>query len=113
MAKASVHDTVAELPKSQREQMSQMALAGRSIVEIAKKYKLDYGVVRTVLWQQGTLSWQGSKTIITSRLRALRTAGRRDRRAELAKDIKEEVDYLYYAARQLQTQLDKVKKSIS
>jgi DNA anti-recombination protein RmuC len=46
-------------------------------------------------------------------LRSLGTAGRQERRAELIKDVQQEVDYLYYAARRLQTQLDKVKKTIT
>ena len=82
-------------------------------MEIAKRQKLDYGVVQALLWEQGTLPWQGSKAIITRRLRSLRTATRQEQRAELVDDVQEHVDYLYYAARQLQAQLDKVKRTIA
>lgn len=113
MARDTVRDKVAALPEGQKQQISQMAREGASIVEIVGRYKLEYNVVNTLLWEQGTLPWQGSKTIITRRLRSLRTAGRRELRAELIEDVQRQVDYLYYAGRQLQAQLDKVKKTIA
>ncbi len=112
MVEATVRSQVAALSPRQKQGISEMARGGHSIVEIVKRYKLDYGVVQNLLWEQGTLPWRGSKAIITRRLRSLRTATRQERRAELVEDVQEQVDYLYYAARQLQVQLDKVKRTI-
>lgn len=112
MPRRTVRDRVAALPARQKQAISQMARGGRSIVEIARRYKLDYSVVQALLWEQETLPWQGSKAIITRRLRSLRTATRRESRDKLVEDVKEQVDYLYYAATQLRARLDKVKKSI-
>ena len=112
MPRRTVRDRVAALPARRKQAISQMARGGRSIVEIASRYKLDYGVVQALLWEQETLPWQGSKAIITRRLRSLRTATRQKSRTELVEDVKEQVDYLYYAATQLRARLDKVKKSI-
>ena len=112
MPRRTVRDRVAALPARQKQAISQMAQGGRSIVEIARRYELDYSVVQALLWEQETLPWQGSKAIITRRLRSLRTATRRESRDELVEDVKEQVDYLYYAATQLRARLDKVKKSI-
>ena len=113
MARVTVADKVAALPEDLRQRISQMAREGASIVEIAKRHKLDYAVVQTLLWQQGTLPWQGSKAIITRRLRSLRAATRRERRAQLVDEVRQQVDYLYYAARQLQAQLDRAKRAIA
>ncbi len=112
MPRRTVRDRVAALPARRRQAISQMARGGRSIVEIADRYKLDYGVVQRLLWDKGTLPWQGSKAIITRRLRSLRTATRRESRDELVEAVKEQVDYLYYAATHLRAQLDNVRKAI-
>ncbi len=113
MPRRTVRDRVAALPARRRQAISQMARRGRSIVEIASRYKLDYGVVQALLWEQETLPWQGSKAIITRRLNSLKTATRQERRAELIKDVEEQVDYLYYAAKESQARLDKIKKTIT
>ena len=113
MAKRSVQSRVANLPKAQKNRISRMALSGRSIVEIAEKHKLDFGVVQSVLWEQGTLTLQGSKSLISRRLRSLRAAGRQEDRATLVRDVQAQVDYIYYAAKQLQAQREKVRKTVS
>ena len=113
MAKRSVQSRVARLPKTKKSRISKMAMSGRSIVEIAERHKLDYGVVQAVLWEQGTLSLQGSKSLISRRLRSLRAATRQEDRATLVRDVQAQVDYIYYAAKRLQAQREKVRKSVS
>ena len=113
LARVTVRDRVAALADSQKQQICQMARDGHSIVEIADRFKLDYGVVQALLWAQGTLPWQGSKAIITRRLRSLMGARRQERRGQLIKEIQQQVDYLYYAARQLQAQLDRAKRAMA
>ncbi len=113
MAKKNVRNKLASMPSAQKKRISRMAQDGRSIVEIADKHKLDYGIVQAVLWQQGTLSLQGSKSLISRRLRSLKTATRQDERARLVEDVQAQVDYIYYAARQLQAQRDRIRKTIA
>ena len=113
MAQRSVQSRIASLSTQQRKRISKMAVSGSSIGEIAKRYQLDYGVVQSVLWEEGTLPWQGAKSLITRRLRSLGGAGKTKDRAALIKDIQEQVDYIYYAARRLQAQRDSVKKIVS
>ncbi len=113
MAKRSVQSRVASLPKAQKTRISRMALSGRSIVEIAERHKLDFGVVQAVLWEQGTLTLQGSKSLISRRLRSLRAATRQEDRAALVRDVQAQVDYIYYAAKRLQAQREKVRKTVS
>ena len=75
---------------------------------MAGKLGLDYKVIQTYLWQSGTLPWQGAKSIITRRLRSVKSSRKQADRDRLVEDIKEQVDYLYYAAKELQTRWDKV-----
>jgi len=100
------------LSKAQKTRIVEMARSGKSIVEISKKSGLDYPVVQTCLWQAGTLPWQGAKTVISRRLRSLRSATRRERRDALVEEVAQQVNYLYYAARQLQSRLEKVKRTV-
>ena len=113
MEKQSVQSRVANLSKTQTTRISKMAMSGSSIGEIAKRYKLDYAVVQSVLWEEDTLPWQGAKSLITRRLRSLGEAGRTEDRAALIKDIKTQVDYLYYAARRLQAERDRIRRIVS
>ena len=76
---------------------------------MAGRLGLDYKVIQTYLWQSGTLPWQGAKSIITRRLRSVKSARKQADRDRLVEDTKEQVDYLCYAAKELQTRWDKVK----
>ena len=108
----TVSDRIAALPQGVKRQFVQAALDGDSITNMSERFRLEYAVVQAYLWQEGTLPWQGAKTIISRRLRSLRSATRRPDRDRLVDEIAEQVDYLYYAARQLHAQLEKVKKSL-
>jgi hypothetical protein len=110
MAKKTITQQAEALSDEVKEKFSQMARDGNSITDIAEKFKQPYAVVQTCLWQSGTLPWLGAKIIITRRLRSLSTARRQGDRDRLVSEIDEQVDYLYYAARQLAAQMERVKK---
>jgi|SRR4030042_393846 len=112
MVKKTVNERAREIPESKKRQISGLIGRGESIVEICQRLNLDYSVVQAFLWQEGTLPWQGAKTIITRRLKKSVTARRQENRERLADEIREQVDYLYYAAKQLSSQLGKVKRSL-
>lgn len=112
MTKKTVNQKMDDLSKDSKEKLNQLARDGKSITYIVGRTKLDYAVVQTCLWQNGNLPWQGSKTIITRRLNSLRHATKRQNRDELIEAIKEQIDYLYYAARQLAAEMDKVRRSL-
>lgn len=100
---------VEAISNKKREQLIQAARDGESITSMSNRLEADYAVVQALLWRSGTLPWQGAKAIITRRLRSLRSATRRSDRDRLVDDVIEQVDYLYFAARELQTRWDKVK----
>lgn len=112
MAKTTVNDKIKALSDDIKQELIDGAVAGKSIIEMSRKFSVKYSVVQTLLWQSGTLPWQGSKVIISRRLRSLRAATKRPDRDRLVGELKEQVDYLYTAARRLQRQLDKVKNVV-
>ena len=112
MAKLTVRGKAAQLGKAKQDELINAASNGETITSMSKRLGVDYDVVQTLLWDAGTLPWQGAKSIIARRLKSLRSATRRPDREQLADDLKEQVDYLYYAAKNLKKQLDHVKASI-
>ena len=112
MARVTVNDMVNALSDDVRQELIDAAIAGKSITEMSRSLNVEYHVVQRLLWQSGTLPWQGAKVIISRRLRSLRAAARRDDRDRLVREVEEQVDYLYYAARQLKDKFDKVKNVV-
>jgi hypothetical protein len=110
MPRVTINDRVAALPETVKESLIEGARSGQSIVDMADKFEINHTVIQKLLWQSGTLPWQGAKKIITTRLKKVKTAGTRAEREQLADEIKEQVDYLYYAAKELQARWNKVKK---
>lgn len=112
MAKITLSEKVKAIPEPKKQQIRELIGTGKSIVDICRRLNLDYPVVQTFLWQEGTLPWQGAKTIITRRLKKSISATKREDRELLADEIGVQVDYLYYVAKQLSNQLEKVKRSL-
>ena len=112
MPRRPLRERVAALPEAMRESLTQAAQQGESITSMSERLNVEYGVAQRVLWESGTLPWQGAKSIITHRLRSLRAATRRPDRDRLIDDIAEQVAYLYYAAREQQGQLEYVRNTV-
>ena len=71
MPKRTINRQAAELSLKVKKELVKSAKNGGSIVEMAKKHQLDYAVVQSLLWQENALTLQGTKTIITRRLKSL------------------------------------------
>ena len=112
MAKLTLRGKVANLANSKQDDLINAASNGETITSMSKRLGVDYEVVQTLLWDAGTLPWQGAKRIISLRLRSLKTATRRPDRERLVEELGEQINYLYYAAKNLKKQLDNVKASI-
>jgi hypothetical protein len=63
-------------------------------------------------WQNGPMSWQGSKKIISNSLKKFPTAGTEDERKVLAARIDEQVGYLYYLGKEMRNRLLEVEKAL-
>ena len=112
MVKVTINKKAKGIPEPKKQQIRELISTGKSIVSICGKLKLDYPVVQTFLWEEGTLPWQGAKRIISLRLRQLRGATKREDRERLTNEVREQVDYLYYAAKHLSSQIEIIRKSL-
>ena len=86
MARLTIKQKVDRLPGPVKERLSQGAQDGKSISEMTDELDLEYSVAQAFLWQVGTLPWQGAKSIISKRLKSLRTATKREDRERLARE---------------------------
>ena len=112
MSSVTIKDRIAALPVRTKNRIIQRARDGDSIVEISKRNKLDYAVVQGILWEANSLPWKGAKSVISRRLKSLIPATRQPDRQRLVDDIRQQVDYLYFAAKRSRDQLEKVKRSV-
>ncbi len=112
MPNTTIRDKVASLSENVKKQLIQGAYNGESITSMSEKFNIDFHVIQHLLCQSGTLPWQGAKTIISRRLRSLKSAARRADRERLVEEVAEQIDYLYYAARKLQTKMERMKSLI-
>ena len=113
MAKLTLRGRVSNLSKEKQDELVNAASNGETITSMSQRLNVDYEIVQTLLWDAGTLPWQGAKSIISRRLKSLKTAARSADRVKLADELREQVDYLYYAAKKLKKQLDNVKASLN
>jgi hypothetical protein len=110
--KVTINKRARQIPEPKKRQIRDLISRGKSIVDICDRLKLDYSVVQTFLWEEGTLPWQGAKRVISVRLRQLRSATKRDDRERLTDEVRQQVDYLYYAAKRLSDQVEMIRKSL-
>lgn len=112
MAKKTVDQRVDELAHDTKERIREKIGRGQSISRICEDLDHDYGIVARFCWREGILPWGGAKRYITLRLNKLKQATRQTEREKLAEEIREQVDYIYYAARQLTLQKERAKRSL-
>ncbi len=69
--------------------------------------------IQEFCWKTKQWSWQGSKKMITTRLKKLRTATKQEYRGALTEEIDERVNYLYNCAKEMKARIDDFEKFIS
>ena len=112
MKNPNVNQKVDMLSSDAKGQIRKMIGRGDSINSICGLLKLEYAVVQRFCWREGILPWTGAMKYITHRLNRLKHTGRQVERELLVQEIKEQVDYIYYAARELTRQKEKAKRSL-
>lgn len=112
MAKKTLNQKVDALPNDTKEQIRGKIGRGESISSISDDLGQEYAVVQTFCWREGILPWTGAKNYVTRRLNRLGQTRRQSDREQLVNEIREKVDYIYYAAKELTRQKEKVKKSL-
>jgi hypothetical protein len=101
-----------EFTNEEQDKIANLITKGEKFQVIAKKIGggCSWQDIQAFCWQSGNMSWQGSKKMISSRLKKLATAGTRAEREQLAAAIRERVDYLYYCARGMKEKIDAFEK---
>ena len=112
MKKLTVNQKVDMLSSDVKEQIKNRIGQGDSITSVCEELKLEYAVVQQFCWREGSLPWRGAKKYIAHRLRKFRQATKQATREQLAREIKEQVDYIYYAAKELAAQKERAKRSL-
>jgi len=112
LAKKTINQKVDQLSSSTRKRIRARIARGESISSICGALGQEYAVVARFCWREGILPWQGAKRYITLRVNRLKQARRQTDREQLAREIQEQVDYIYYAAKELTLQKEKAKKSL-
>ena len=96
-----------ELAPSQISEIERMSGAGKTIAQISKELGLDYWVV----WNHAR-SWQGTKWVITNRLRRLEKEQDQSAREKMVREVAECVDYFYYQGKHLGGQIERARKAL-
>ena len=102
------------LTKQQQETIDRMIMAGKTFDAVAKELggNVSWVDIQQYAWESGKMSWQGSKNIISRRLKRLADAGTRDERIKIASEVKERVDYLYNCAKAMRYKLEKIERVV-
>ena len=85
-----------------------MASEGKTISEISKELNVDYWEV----WNHVDRSWQGTKWVITNRLKKLAKEKDQSTREQLADEVAECINYLYTQGRSMGKQIDQARKTL-
>ena len=68
--------------------------------------------IQQFCWESGYMSWQGSKRMISTRLKQFKMAGKQEDRIALAGEINEAVSYLYYCAKEMRSRIVAIEKAL-
>ena len=91
----------------QREKIEHMIMKGEKMDAIAQEIggNCTWQDIQQYCWESGAMSWQGSKKMISNRLKKVKTATTQGERERLSAEIDESVSYLYYCAKQMRERI--------
>jgi len=100
--------------KKQKEKIEHMIMKGEKMDKIAKEIggNCTWQDIQQYCWDSGAMSWQGSKKMISTRLKKFKTATTQANRELLAEEIDESVSYLYYCAKQMRERIMAVEHAL-
>lgn len=98
----------------QKEKIEQMIMNGEKMETIAREIGggCTWQDIQKYCWESGAMSWQGSKKMISNRLKGFKTATTQSRREQLAAEIGRSVNYLYYCAKQMRQRILEVEQAL-
>lgn len=100
--------------ESQKKKRESMIKKGKTMYEIAESIGggCTWTDIQGYCWQSGTMSWQGSKKIISNALKKLPSAGTAVERTKLVEKIDTQVRYLYYLGKEMRDRIAEVEKAL-
>ena len=96
-----------ELGSAEIARIEQMAGQGMTIAQISKEMGIDYWLV----WNHAR-SWQGTKWVVTNRLKRLAKESNQAIREQMVEEIAECVNYFYYQGKHLGSQIKRARKAL-
>lgn len=96
------------MSESIRDRARRMAREGKTIVQISEELGIPYWDA----WGYVPGSWQGTKKKMTNRINKLINEKNRSVREQLAFEVKEYVDSLYYPGKNLSRMVDRIRKTL-
>jgi len=101
------------ITSSDRTRIEKLAKEGKTIHEIRERLsdRYAYELIQAYMWEANCITLQGAKKAVSIRLRKILNARREPERERLANEIREFVDYIYYAGKDTQEKLEKARKA--
>lgn len=98
----------------QKEKIKHMIMKGERMKKIAKEIGVNctWQDIQRYCWESGAMSWQGSKKMISNRLKKFKNATTQASREQLANEIKDSVSYLYYCVKQMRELIKSVESAL-
>lgn len=98
----------------QKEKIEHMIMKGEKMEKIAKEIggNCTWQDIQRYCWESGAMSWQGSKKMISNRLKKFQIATKKAYREQLANEIKNSVSYLYHCAKQMRKRIMAVEHAL-
>lgn len=98
----------------QKTKITHMITKGEKMEAIAKAIggNCTWPDIQQFCWDTGYMSWQGSKKIISNRLKRFANATTQAERKTLSKEIDKRASYLYYCAKEMRTRIVAVEKAL-
>ncbi len=98
----------------QKTKIIQMITKGEKMHAIAEEIggNCTWQDIQQFCWESGYMGWQGSKRMISNRLKRFKAAGKQAERIRLATEIDEAVSYLYYCAKEMRSRIVAVEKAL-
>ncbi|NQT84229.1 hypothetical protein HQ563_14470 [bacterium] len=98
----------------QKDKIQYMITKGEKMHTIAREVggTCTWQDIQEFCWATGAMSWQGSKTMISNRLKRFKTATKQPEREQLAREIDQSVSYLYYCAKEMRKRILGVEEAL-
>ena len=90
-----------------KNEVRKMAAGGMTITKISQELGISWNEARSY-----TASWQGTKVMLTNRLKSLVRKPNQDKRQRMADEADSLADFLYDAAKHLMGQVDGARRAL-